>query len=143
MTVTATPSLAPTSRGWNIAIWGGQIALAGLYLMAAAMKGTMPIADLANMGMAWTSGAPVWLVRGIAVVEFLGAVGVILPALTRIMPQLTVWAAVGLLAIQALAIPFHMIRGEIGVLGFNLIYVALALLVLWGRARKAPIAPRA
>jgi putative oxidoreductase len=141
MTLTYTPT-APVSRGWNIGIWLGQIALAALYLMAAYMKGMMPIADLAAMGIAWAPGAPVWVVRGIALVEFLGAVGVILPAALRILPQLTVWAAAGLLAIQALAIPFHMIRGEFGVLGFNLIYVALAVFVLWGRARKAPIAPR-
>jgi hypothetical protein len=93
--------------------------------------------------MAWTAGAPVWLVRGIALMEFLGAVGVILPAATRILPQLTVWAAAGLLAIQVLAIPFHLVRGEANVIGFNLIYVALAVFVLWGRARKAPVAPRA
>ncbi|BBF80255.1 hypothetical protein EM6_0834 [Asticcacaulis excentricus] len=47
------------------------------------------------------------------------------------------------MAIQALAIPFHLFRGEVGVLGFNLIYVALAVFVLWGRSRKAPIASRA
>jgi hypothetical protein len=111
--------------------------------MAAYMKGLMPIPDLAAMGMSWAQGAPVWLVRGIALVEFLGAVGVILPAATRILPQLTVWAAAGLLAIQALAIPFHLFRGEAGLLGFNLIYVALAVFVLWGRVRKVPIAPRA
>lgn len=133
---------APRSRGWNIALWVAQIALAGLYLMAAYMKGLMPIPDLAAMGLVWTANAPVWLVRGIAVLEFLGAVGVILPAATRIMPQLTVWAAAGLLAIQALAIPFHMIRGEFAPLPFNLIYVALAVLVLWGRTRKSPITPR-
>lgn len=133
---------APRSRGWNIALWVAQIALAGLYLMAAYMKGLMPIPDLAAMGLVWTTNAPVWLVRGIAVLEFLGAVGVILPAATRIMPQLTVWAAAGLLAIQALAIPFHMIRGEFAPLPFNLIYVALAVLVLWGRTRKSPITPR-
>lgn len=142
MTMTSTAAPA-ASRNWNLAIWGGQIALAGLYLMAAWMKGMMPIADLAAMGMTWAPGAPVWLVRGIALVEFLGAVGVILPAATRIMPHLTVWAAAGLLAIQALAIPFHMIRGEFAALPFNLIYVALAVFVLWGRARKAPIEPRA
>jgi hypothetical protein len=142
MTTTST-DIAPASRNWNIAIWIGQIALAGLYLMAAYMKGMMPIADLAAMGMAWTPGAPVWVVRGIGLVEFLGAVGVILPAATRIMPHLTVWAAAGLLAIQALAIPFHLMRGEANVIGFNAIYVALAVFVLWGRARKAPIAPRA
>lgn len=142
MTMSSTV-IEPASRNWNLAIWGGQIALSGLYLMAAYMKGMMPIADLAAMGMAWAPGAPVWLVRGIALVEFLGALGVILPAATRIMPHLTVWAAAGLLAIQALAIPFHLIRGEFAALPFNLIYVALALFVLWGRARKAPIAPRA
>ena len=141
--MTASAIAAPaTDRGWNIAIWIGQIGLAALYLMAAYMKGMMPIADLAAMGLAWTPGAPVWLVRGIALVEFLGAVGVILPALTRIMPHLTVWAATGLLAIQALAIPFHMIRGEFAPLPFNLIYVAFAVFVLWGRARKVPISPR-
>ena len=141
--MTASAITAPaTDRGWNVAIWSGQIGLAALYLMAAYMKGMMPIAELAAMGIAWAPEAPVWLVRGIALVEFLGAVGVILPALTRIMPHLTVWAAAGLLAIQALAIPFHMIRGEFAALPFNLIYVALAVFVLWGRARKAPIAPR-
>lgn len=139
MTMTTTSRIAPAGKGWNIAIWGGQFALAALYLMAAYMKGLMPIADLASMGMTWAPGAPATLVRGIALVEFLGAVGVILPAATRIMPQLTVWAAAGLLAIQALAIPFHLIRGEVDVLGLNLIYVALAVFVLWGRARKSPI----
>ncbi len=142
MTLTSTDT-PPASRNWNIALWVGQIALAALYLMAAWMKGMMPIADLAQMGMTWVTGAPLWLVRGIALMEFLGAVGVILPAATRILPFLTIWAAAGLLAIQALAIPFHLIRGEANLLGFNLIYVALAVFVLWGRARKAPIAPRA
>ena len=141
MTMTAT--IAPISRPrWNAGLWAAQVALAALYLMAAYMKGLMPISDLAAMGLVWTIGAPVWLVRGIALLEFLGAVGLILPAATRIMPQLTIWAAAGLLAIQALAIPFHMIRGEFAPLPFNLIYVALAVLVLWGRSRKALISPR-
>lgn len=140
--IASTIAAPATDRGWNVAIWVGQICLAALYLMAAYMKGTMPIADLAAMGLAWAPGAPVWLVRGIGLAEFLGAVGVIVPALTRIMPRLTVWAAAGLLAIQALAIPFHMIRDEFALLPFNLLYAALAAFVLWGRARKAPIAPR-
>lgn len=141
MTMTAT--IAPiTSPRWNVGLWAAQVALAALYLMAAYMKGLMPIPDLAAMGLVWTAGAPVWLVRGIALLEFLGAVGLILPAATRIMPQLTVWAAAGLLAIQALAIPFHMVRGEFAPLPFNLIYVALAVLILWGRSRKALISAR-
>ncbi|WP_137157680.1 DoxX family protein [Rhizobium sp. FKL33] len=142
MSMTSSSQPASAGKGWNIAIWAGQIILAALYLMAAYMKGLMPVADLATMGMTWAPNAPIALVRGIALMEFLGAVGVILPAATRIKPELTVWAAMGLLAIQALAIPFHLFRGEANLLGFNLIYVAVGLLVLWGRARKSPITPR-
>lgn len=43
MTLTTTPKITHAGRGWNIATWGGQIALAALYLMAAYMKGLMPI----------------------------------------------------------------------------------------------------
>jgi hypothetical protein len=142
MSMTSSSQPASAGKGWNIAIWAGQIILAALYLMAAYMKGLMPVADLATMGMTWAPNAPIALVRGIALMEFLGAVGVILPAATRIKPELTVWAAMGLLAIQALAIPFHLFRGEANLLGFNLIYVAVGLFVLWGRARKSPITPR-
>jgi putative oxidoreductase len=141
MTMTSTVSATP-SRGWNIAIWAGQIALAGLYAMGAWFH-FLPAEEAAKMGAVWMLEVPVALPRFIGVMEVLGVLGLILPAATRIMPHLTVWAAAGLLAIQALAIPFHAIRGEFEPLPFNLIYVVLAVFVLWGRARKAPIAPRA
>jgi hypothetical protein len=141
MTMTSTASVT-SSRGWNIAIWIGQIALAGLYLMGAWFHFLSP-EEAAKMGAVWMSEVPIALPRFIGVMEVLGVLGLILPAATRIMPHLTVWAAAGLLGIQALAIPFHAIRGEFEPLSFNLVYVALAVFVLWGRARKAPIAPRA
>ena len=94
------------------------------------------------MGAVWMLEVPIALPRFIGVMELLGVIGLILPAATRIQPQLTVWAAKGLLAIQALAIPFHAVRGEFEPLPFNLIYVALAVFVIWGRTRKAPILPR-
>ncbi len=143
MSMTATAPATPTpSRTWNIAIWAGQIALAALYLMGAWFH-FLPPEQAAAMGAVWMTEVPIALPRFIGVVEVLGVIGLILPAATRIMPHLTVWAAAGLLAIQALAIPFHVIRGEFEPLPFNLIYVALAIFVLWGRSRKAPIAPRA
>lgn len=141
MTMTSTAAPA-TGRAWNIAIWAGQIALAGLYLMGAWFH-FLPADQAAAMGAVWMTEVPIALPRFIGVMEVLGAIGIILPAATRIIPHLTVWAAAGLLAIQALAIPFHAIRGEFEPLPFNLIYVALAVFVLWGRARKSPIAPRA
>lgn len=142
MTVAAASADPSPNRTWNIALWAGQIALALLYVMGAWFH-FLPPEEAAKMGAVWMSEVPIALPRFIAVIELLGVLGLILPAATRIMPHLTVWAAAGLLAIQALAIPFHAFRGEFEPLPFNLIYVALAVFVLWGRARKAPIAPRA
>lgn len=139
-TIAATAT--PSSPRWNIGLWAAQIALAALYLMGVWIHLLMSPAEAAAMGAVWMSEPPLALVRFIGVMELLGVIGLILPAATRIKPNLTVLAATGLLAIQALAIPFHAIRGEFAPLPFNLIYVALAVLVIWGRSRKAPILPR-
>jgi len=48
----------------------------------------------------------------------------------------------GFIAIQMLAIPFHIVRGESEVTPFNLALLALSVFVFWGRAFKAPIASR-
>jgi hypothetical protein len=130
-------------NGWHIGIWVAQIALALLYGMAAYMKLLMSPADLVAMGLLWVENAPILFVRAIGFAELLGVIGLILPAATRIRPELTIYAALGLLVIQVLAIGFHVMRGEFSVLGFNAIYLALAVLVLWGRGKKSPIAPRA
>jgi putative oxidoreductase len=143
MTAFADTTLAPTNSKWNIGLWVAQIALAALYGMAAYMKLLMAPEALVQMGLLWVEGAPLWVVRAIGFAELLGTLGLILPAATRIKPELTTLAALGLLVIQILAIGFHLIRGEVAVLPFNFIYLALAVLVLWGRSRKAPIAPRA
>ena len=143
MTMTNETQIQKAGTGWNITLWVAQIALAALYGMAAYMKLLMTPEALIQMGLLWVEGAPLALVRFIGFVELAGAIGLILPAATRIKPELTTLAAVGLLAIQALAIPFHAFRGEFAVLPFNLIYAALAVFIIWGRLRKAPIAPRA
>jgi hypothetical protein len=81
-------------------------------------------------------------VRFIGVAELAGALGLILPAATRIQPRLTALAAVGLATMMALAIPFHLMRGETGAIVFNLVLGSLAAFVAWGRERRAPIEPR-
>lgn len=139
MTATSEPTINPR---WNLGLWAAQIALALLYLLGVWMHLIVSPQQAAAMGAVWMSEAPLLLVRFIGVMELLGVIGLILPAATRIQPQLTVWAARGLLAIQALAIPFHAVRGEFEPLPFNAIYVALAVFVTWGRTRKVPILPR-
>ena len=133
---------ASSSKKWNIGLWVAQAALAAMFLMAGFMKLTSGPADLVAQGMAWAENAPVALIKFIGTAEVLGALGVILPAATRIMPDLTKLAALGLATIMVLASCVHTYRGEYEVLPVNLVLFALAVLVIWGRSRKAPIAPR-
>ena len=90
----------------------------------------------------WITGIPVALARFIGFAELAGAIGLVLPAVTRVKPWLTPLAAVGLAIVMGLAIPFHIMRGEANVIGLHAIVVALSVFVAWGRYRKVPIAPR-
>ncbi|MGJ8584162.1 MAG: DoxX family protein [Marinosulfonomonas sp.] len=134
--------MTPTGKGWTIGLWVAQAALAAMFLMAGFMKLTSAPADMVAMGMLWAENAPVALIRFIGLAEVAGAVGVILPAATRILPDLTKLAAAGLAVIMVLAACLHTYRGEFEVLPMNAILFALAAFVIWGRTKKAPIAPR-
>ncbi|PRY74393.1 DoxX-like protein [Yoonia maritima] len=131
-----------SSKGWNIGLWVVQALLAAMFLMAGATKLMSGSAELVAMGMGWAENAPLLLIKFIGLAEVAGALGLILPAATRIMPQLTKLAAVGLCVVMVLAAGVHIFRGEFEVVPVNAVLFALAALVVWGRANKAPIAPR-
>ena len=131
---------APAGRGLTIALWSVQALLAFAFGAAGAMKTFTPIAELA-LKLDWTAEAPL-LTRFIGVSELAGAVGLVLPAATRIQPRLTPIAAACLAFVMVLAAIFHVARGEAGHLAPNVVLLGLALFVAWGRWSKAPIAPR-
>ena len=133
----------PGSRGWSIALWVIQVLLALFYGSAGFMKLSMAPAALVGMGLVYAGDIPHGLLLLIGACELAGALGMILPSLLRIKPHLTPLAAMGLSAIQLLAIPFHLSRGEAQVLPMNFVLLALSLAVVWGRRSKAPIAPKA
>lgn len=129
------------SRGLHIALWVAQILLAAGFGFSGFAKATAPVDQLTPM-LAWVTAVPEWLVRFIGVAELAGALGVLLPAATRVQPQLMPLAALGLAIIMVLAFLFHLSRGEMQALGINVILGALAAFVAWGRTRRAPILPR-
>jgi uncharacterized membrane protein YphA (DoxX/SURF4 family) len=131
----------PAGRGLKIGLWVVQVLLALFFLMAGFNHGIRPIAEAAKTSP-WIMGIPAGLARFIGFAELAGAAGLILPAALRIKPLLTPLAAVGLAIIMALAVPFHVMRGEANVIGMHLVVVALSAFVAWGRFRKAPIAAR-
>jgi uncharacterized membrane protein len=130
-----------TSKVLHVALWVTQCLLAAAFLLAATAKLTTPVDQLAAK-MPWVTGSMGAFVRVIGVSELLGALGLILPSVSRIKPGLTVLAALGLGTIMALAMVTHLSRGEVAMLPVNLVLGGLAVFVAWGRAKRAPIRAR-
>jgi hypothetical protein len=116
----------------NIALWIVQALLAAMYAMAGTMKTTQPKEKLADR-MSWVNDYSGGTVKFVGAMEFLGALGLILPWATGIATILTPLAAVGLAVIQALAIAYHVRKREFSVLPVNVILLALAVFVAIGR----------
>ncbi|MGV3714135.1 DoxX family protein [Pseudolysinimonas sp.] len=92
--------------------------VAGLLALVALGSGLMkivrPKAKLQEMGapMAWTADFPEWQVKAIGALEVLGAVGVIVPMATGIVPVLSPIAAIGLALVHVGAFVVHARRSE-------------------------------
>lgn len=119
----------------NIGLWVAQALLAALYAMVGFMKLTSPIPELTAM-MGWPGDFPAAFVRFVGAAELAGALGLILPMVTKIKPHLTILAALGLVAVQIGAMILHIARGEFEVLPINLVLLALAAFVVWGRRKS-------
>lgn len=122
----------------NIALWVVQALLAVAYLLAGVMKATQPL-DSLGKSMRWVKDVPPGLVRFIGVAEFLGAIGLILPLVTGILPGLTVAAAACLVIVQVAAAIFHLSRSEASPVPMNLVLLILALFVTYGRLAVVPV----
>jgi hypothetical protein len=102
------------------------------------MKVATPAAELAKMA----PGFPPAFIRFIGIAELAGAIGIILPALTRIAPFLTPLASSGFVIVMVSAAVLHLVRGQFGELAVVVVLGALAYFVAWGRFKLAPIARR-
>ncbi len=125
----------------NIALWIVQALLTAMFLMTGFSKAFQPLDALSQM-MPWTLDVPLALIRFIGVSELLGAIGLVLPALTGIKPRLTIAAAAGIMLVMISASIFHLTRGEYGPIVFNLVLLALAAFVAYGRWQIAPFKKR-
>jgi len=90
--------------------------------------------------VAWLSTVPQGLFVFIGICEFLGGVGLILPAMTRVKPKLTPLAAIGLALVMVLAALFHIVRGEDSFfVPMNLVLAAVAAFIAYGRLISKPL----
>ena len=111
-------------------LWALQALLAALFVFAGAAKLMMDPAELATQ-----SHLPLTFLRFISVCELLGAIGLIVPALTGVAPQLTPLAAGGLIVIMVGATVLTVVQQPPLTALFPLLTGVLLAMVLYGRLR--------
>jgi uncharacterized membrane protein YphA (DoxX/SURF4 family) len=121
----------------NIALWIVQILLAAMFIFAGVTKAFRY--EYAQATLPWVKDIPRGLTNFIGVSELLGGLGLLLPALTGILPWLTPLATAGLALIQLLAMGFHTTRREWPAIGFNTVLLLLAVFVAYGRFVIVPL----
>lgn len=118
----------------NLALWICAGLLAVVLLTGGVGKLIVPKEKMAAMpGAGWTGDVSVGFLKGLGAIEVLGAVGLILPAVTDIAPVLVPVAAVGVVLLMVGAMATHLRRDEVMSAAANLVYLALAAFVAWGR----------
>jgi hypothetical protein len=126
---------ATRGKGLSIALWVLQGLLAALFLFSGAMKFIMPVEQMTK-GTSLTGG----FIHFIGVCEVLGGIGLVVPALLRIMPVLTPIAACGLVIIMAGATYISLPMGKTAIA--PAIFGLLLAFVAYGRFKLRPIAPK-
>lgn len=122
-----------------IVLWVVQGVLALAFLLSGLLKGFTPLEGL-KKNMAWVGDVPAGLVRLIGIAELLGALGLILPVATGIVPVLTIAAAVGLVLVMLSAAVFHASRKEYSTIGMNAVLLLLAAFIVVGHLVWVPLA---
>jgi drug/metabolite transporter (DMT)-like permease len=122
----------------NIVLWVLQVLLAAAF----AAHGAFMIAPPAEMLEMINSqlGENFRLFLGVA--EVLAALGLILPGITRILPQLIALAAAGLMIVMVSATGLHLYRNEISSAVTTAILFIMATFVAYMRWKVKPIQPR-
>lgn len=116
----------------NIFIWIAQSILALTFIWAGSMKLFKPD----GLPFLWVKDQPN-LVVITGIVDLLGGLGIVLPALLGIRQGLTIFAAYGIITLMTVAIIFHISRGEAPNIGFNIFILLLAAFVAWGRHKES------
>ena len=119
----------------NIALWIVQALLAALFLFAGGMKLVLPIEEMMKQ---MPLPLPGWFVRFTGIVEGLGALGLILPWLLGIRPNLTPLAAAGLVIVMIGATVYTAAAGDLASALMPLLVGLLCAFVAYGRWRLAP-----
>src|SRR6201993_2293691 len=133
------------NRKLNLALWIVAGILAVAFLVASSTQAFVPKEKLAGMGGAarrWVEDFAPGALRAIGALEFLAAVGLIAPAALGIAPVLVPLAATGAVLLFAGAVVMRLRRGERATIIVDLVYLAMAAFVAWGRFGPGSFTPQ-
>jgi hypothetical protein len=118
----------------NLSLWIVAGLLAAVFLVSSA-KLFVPKEKMAGMGAGsrWVEDFSPGALKAIGALEVLAAAGLILPAALDITPVLVPLAAVGAMFLFVGAIITRLRRGEKVTIVGDLVYLAMAAFVAWGR----------
>ncbi len=122
------------------ALWVLQWLFGVYFLVIGIMHFVVPEGLPAQLDWMYDLSDTLHAVTGIA--EILGGLGLILPSLTRIRPELTPLAGLGLILIMVGAVVWHTGRGEMTNVGINVLNAIILAYIAYGRWRLVPIEPR-
>jgi len=117
----------------NMALWIVASVLAAVFAGSGLMKQLVPKDKLATSGQGWAQDYSQTSIRFIGLAEILGAIGLVLPAAVHIAPILVPLAAIGLILVMVGAAVVHARRNEPMNVAVNVVLIALAAFVAWGR----------
>jgi putative oxidoreductase len=120
----------------NIVLWVLQVLLAAQFLFHGYIM-VFPPAGLAEIINAQFS---TWFRLFVGITESLGALGLLLPEMTRIMPWLTPLAGLGLMIVAISASVLHFSRGETGSAITTVVLFVLLAFVSYMRWKVKPVA---
>ncbi|MGH3314821.1 MAG: DoxX family protein [Nocardioidaceae bacterium] len=122
----------------KIAVWTVSALAAVAFLLIGLGKLLPSTADLE----AASQGVPVILLRIAGTAEVLGAIALILPAATRVLPVLTPVAASGLVITMIGAVTTNIIIGEFAVAVLPAVLGVMAAFIAWARFGPQAVEPR-
>jgi hypothetical protein len=117
----------------NLALWIVASLLAAIFAVSGLSKQVVSKDKLVQSGQEWAQDFSPISIRLIGVAEVLGAVGVILPAVVHVGAVLIPLAAIGLGLVMVGASVVNARRKDVALIGVNLVLLALAIFVAWGR----------
>jgi putative oxidoreductase len=122
----------------NVLLWVLQVLLAVAFLA----HGLMMIVPPPEIAVQMNAALPRWFSLFIGVSEVFAAIGLTLPGVTRVMPGLVTWAAVGIMFVMISATGYHIVRNELSSAAVTFLLLLIATYVAYMRWRVYPIGAR-